>query len=200
MPKVQIPKEKILQTAFNLLINEGYGAITISRLAKELNSSTQPISHTFGNMENFREEFTVYVMSKFNSRDSISGDNPFKIFSSVGVRYLKAAFEEPNLIYFIRQNSRKFVAHGGIGTVFDKSKNRELAKMLSSYFDISEEKAELFMQTALTYTQGLVAMIVDGTISISFEEGVHRLEEIGIIFLVYAGIPEDKAAKLCQII
>ncbi|MDY4839983.1 MAG: TetR family transcriptional regulator, partial [Lachnospiraceae bacterium] len=41
-PRVQIPKEKILETALQLLIRDGYEAITIKAVAKELGTSTQP--------------------------------------------------------------------------------------------------------------------------------------------------------------
>ncbi len=200
MPKVQISKDKILETALKLLIREGSKAITISRLAKEMDCSTQPISHTFGSMENFREEFAEYVTGYFYRRNTLIADNPVKMFGSVGVRYLKIAFEEPNLIYFLREHSRDFFAHGGRGTIFEKNKSRDIAKALSAFLGISEENAALFMQTMVTYSKGLVSMVVDGTISISFSESLRRLEEIGKMCLVYLGVPDDKAGDFCRIV
>ena len=199
LPKTQVPKEKILTAARALLIREGNEAVTIGRLAEELGCSTQPISRTFGNMENFREEFAEFVLRDLNSRNETEGKNPVQRFALVGLRYLKTAFEEPNLIYFVRANSRKFIAHGGIGTVFDKEKNQQLRQMLSAYLGVDEQVAFDFMQTAITYTQGLVSMVIDGTIDISLSEAIHRLEYIGIIYLVYAGVPREKAEELCRL-
>lgn len=199
LPKTQVPKEKILTTALSLLIREGNEAVTIGRLAKELGCSTQPISRSFGHMENFREEFAEYVLQYFNDRNAAEGKNPVQQFALVGVRYLETAFEEPNLIYFVRANSRKLIERGGIGTVFDKEKNRQLSKILSDYLGIDETAASDFMMTAITYTQGLVSMVIDGTIDISLPEAIHRLEYIGMIYLVYAGVPREKAEQLCRL-
>ena len=200
LPKVQVPRERILETALQLLIREGEGAVTIGRLARELGCSTQPISWTFGNMEKFREAFAQYVLDYINSRQETQGKNPLQIFGAVGVRYLKAALEEPNLIHFVRNNSRKFVSHGGIGTVFDENKNRELRSVLSGFLGISEAAAAEFMQISITYTQGLVSLIVDGTITVTMEEAIARVQEVGMIYLVYQGIPQDRAKEACRLL
>ena len=200
MPKVQVPRERILQTALQLLIREGEGAVTISRLARELGCSTQPISWTFGSMEHFREEFAQYVLDYLNSRQDAQGKNPVQFFGAVGVRYLQAALEEPNLIHFVRNNSRNFVSHGGIGTVFDKVKNEQLRCSLSDFLGISEDAAAEFMQISITYTQGLVSLIVDGTITVTLEQAIDMVQEVGIIYLVYQGIPREKAQDTCRLL
>ena len=41
--KIQISREKILEAAFQLLVQEGYGAINITSLAKKIGCSTQPM-------------------------------------------------------------------------------------------------------------------------------------------------------------
>lgn len=197
MPKVQVPKNKILETALQLLIREGNEAITIGRLAKELGCSTQPVSRTFGNMERFREEFAMYVLNYFNRKIHLGQDNPLIGFGAVGLRYLQIAFEEPNLIYFIRDNSQKFVSYGGLGAVFDGQKSTELKAALHTFLGISEERAAEFVQISITYTMGLASMIADNTIHICFEEAARRLGELGTIYLVYAGIPEEKARAFC---
>ena len=56
MPRsVQITKEKILTAALDVLIREGYSAVSIKSIARELNCSTQPIAWQFGNMDNMRK-------------------------------------------------------------------------------------------------------------------------------------------------
>ena len=200
LPKVQVPRERILETALQLLIRVGEGAVTIGRLARELGCSTQPISWTFGNMENFREAFARYVLDYFNSRQDTQGKNPLQVFGSVGVRYLKAALEEPNLSHFVRNHSRKFVSHGGIGTVFDENKNRELRSVLSGFLGINETAAAEFMQISITYTQGRVSLIVDGTITVTLEEAIDRVQEVGMIYLVDQGIPQERALEACRLL
>lgn len=198
-PKVQIPKEHILETALQLVIREGPDAVSIKRMAKELGSSTQPISWTFGNMEGFRCELAAYALRYFNGKVSSNtgaGQNPAAGFAVVGESYLQIAFEEPNLIHFVRANSRRIVERGGMGYVFDPEKSRELRMALMGYLGINEEATATFMQTVVIYTQGLVSMVVDGTIPVSFEEAVRMMRETGIAYLIYAGVPEEKARAI----
>ena len=184
----------------DLVIREGNQALTIGRLAKELGCSTQPISWTFGSMEAFREEFAEYVLREFNSREVPHGTGAVQMFAAVGLRYLRAAFDEPNLIHFIRANSQRMVAHGGIGTVFDPQVHEKLVKTLSQSLGITAADAAHFIQTSVIYTQGLVSLIVDGTIHIDYADAVHHLETIGIQCLVLAGVPEETAAQQVRLI
>ena len=195
-PKTQIPKEKILDTALQLVIREGYEVINIKRLAKELGCSTQPISWSFGNMEAFREELFRYALNYMNSKMRPNGTNPVAAFFFVGETYVNMAFDEPNLIRYLRKDSKGLVNLGGIGAVFDEEKNKSLREVLSRVVGISEEKAREFMDTVVIYTQGLVTFIIDGTITVSREEAMRMLEGVGVMHLVYAGIPYERASVL----
>ena len=101
-PKTQIPKEMILKTGLDLVIREGYEVINIKRLAKEIGCSTQPISWSFGNMEAFREELFQYALNYMNSKMRPNGKNPAAALFSVGETYVNMAFDEPNLIRYLR--------------------------------------------------------------------------------------------------
>ena len=77
---------------------------------------------------------------------------------------------------------------------------RKMAQRFAFYvLDLPEEKAREFMNTVVIYTQGLVTFIIDGTITISREEAVHMLENVGVMHMVYAGIPFEKATVLLKI-
>ncbi len=195
-PKTQIPKEKILDTALQLVIREGYEVINIKRLAKELGCSTQPISWSFGNMEAFREELFRYALNYMNSKMRPNGTNPVAALFSVGETYVNMAFDEPNLIRYLRKDSKGLVNLGGIGAVFDEEKNKSLREALSRVVGISDEKVREFMNTVVIYTQGLVTFIIDGTITVSREEAMRMLEGVGVMHLVYAGIPYERASVL----
>ena len=49
--KTQISKEVILEAALKMLIRDGYSAINIKTLSKEIGCSTQPLVWHFDNME-----------------------------------------------------------------------------------------------------------------------------------------------------
>ena len=95
------------------------------------------------------------------------------------------AFDEPNLIRYLRTDSKGLVNLGGIGAVFDEEKNKSLREALCRVVGISEEKAREFMNTVVIYTQGLVTFIIDGTITVSREEAMRMLENVGVMHMVY---------------
>ena len=55
--KTQVSKEIILQEALEMLIRDGYSAINIKTLSKEIGCSTQPLVWHFENMEGLRKAF-----------------------------------------------------------------------------------------------------------------------------------------------
>ena len=52
--KKQIPRDKILAAAFELLREGGIEAVNVKALARRLNCSTQPIYLSFSRMEELR--------------------------------------------------------------------------------------------------------------------------------------------------
>lgn len=48
-------KDRILKAAMDVLIRDGFSAVNIKSVAKELGCSTQPIAWQFGNMDNMRK-------------------------------------------------------------------------------------------------------------------------------------------------
>lgn len=55
-PKVKIPREAIIEKAFELTKEYGFEKVTARLLASELKCSTQPVFHAFRNMEELKEE------------------------------------------------------------------------------------------------------------------------------------------------
>lgn len=55
-PKKQISTEQMIERAFHIVRSEGLDALTVRRLAKDLNCSTQPIYHTFSDMKELKKE------------------------------------------------------------------------------------------------------------------------------------------------
>lgn len=192
-PKVQVPRDKILDAGLAIAIEQGPQALTIRSVADRLGCSTQPISWTFGGMEGFRDALAAHALAYLNAQMAPQGKNPVAAFENVGQTYLGIAFEQPNLIRFIRENSPRLVERGGIGDVFDKRKMTDLRRVLSQALGIDEAATDAFMETVVVYAQGLVSFVVDGTIDISRAQASTMLREAGIAYMQYAGVPEEKA-------
>ena len=173
-PRVQIPKEKILETALQLLIRDGYEAITIKAVAKELGTSTQPISWTFGNMENFRTALAEYALAYANQKMHSDSYDSMEAYGKVGTGYVDMAYDEPNLIRFLRLDEKRLQGSGRLGGSFDEKAKADRRKAFAGQYGCTEEEAEKFMLNMMIYTQGLVSMILAGGINIAREDA-HQL-------------------------
>ena len=173
-PRVQIPKEKILETALQLLIRDGHEAITIKAVAKELGTSTQPISWTFGNMENFRTALAEYALAYANQKMHSDSYDSMEAYGKVGTGYVDMAYDEPNLIRFLRLDEKRLQGSGGLGGSFDEKAKADRRKAFAGQYGCTEEEAEKFMLNMMIYTQGLVSMILADGINIAREDA-HQL-------------------------
>lgn len=196
---VQIPKEQILEAALNMLRRDGYASINITKLAQELGCSTQAISWKFGNMGNLRRELADYALQYLNSKMMIEGETPMMAFLKVGLTYADMAFDEPNLIRFLLNDEQQLKAGGGIGYIFARERHTILCKRLSEQLHCSREEAKKFMMTLIIYTQGLISMLLSGTLQLDRETVHGMLKEVGVHYVISLGIPEAAAEKLLQL-
>ena len=114
MPRsVQITKEKILTAALDVLIRDGYLAVNIKSIAKELKCSTQPIAWQFGNMDNMREALTKEAVAYANQKMMPTSTNCIEAFWQVGYAYINLAFDTPNLFRFVYMGESKNYCRGG---------------------------------------------------------------------------------------
>ena len=66
--KTQISKAVILETALQMLIRDGYSAVNIKTLSKEIGCSTQPLVWHFDNMEGLRKALAEYAIAFANKK------------------------------------------------------------------------------------------------------------------------------------
>ena len=103
--KTQVSKEVILDAALKMLIRDGYSAINIKTLSKEIGCSTQPLVWHFENMDGLRKALADYALMYVNKKmGSSSADGSIAIFEQVGRTYINMALNEPNLFQFVFLN------------------------------------------------------------------------------------------------
>ncbi len=190
---VQIPKEKILQAALDLLIRDGYSSVNIKSLAKELGCSTQPISWHFGNMEGLRSELAEYALSYANNKMLSSLDTGIAAFANVGIAYINIAFDEPNLFRYLYMSGESGYHAGGFDMLINADKNSAMVEQISIYLNIPKENVGSFFQNTIIYTHGLASFIVSGLIQASKEQVIEIVNHAAATFLSQAGaeFPED---------
>ena len=188
----KIPKDLILKTALQMLIRSGNAAITIQSVAKELKSSTQPLSWQFGNMENFRialaETALAYAVEKTTPRKAKSA---YAAFKEIGERYLNLAFDEPNLFRFLFLGESGIHREFSMFSMLDGKRNERLLEPMMHEFNISRGDAENFMRTMVVYTHGLATLTATHGLKWSREDAFCRMNESGIRFLQSLGVSRE---------
>lgn len=188
----KIPREIILQHALQILIREGYSALNIKALAKEIGCSTQPISWHFGNMEGLRKALADYTLVYANKKMRPSAKNAVTAFEQVGKAYIGIALNEPNLFQFLFLNGSGYYPNGGATMLTEEKDNAELIKLIVKEFKITEQNAGQYLQDTLIYTHGIAAFVASGMMRLTEQEIMTSINRIGDHFLMQAGVPLKK--------
>lgn len=201
MPRsVQITKEKILTAALDVLIRDGYLAVNIKSIAKELKCSTQPIAWQFGNMDNMREALTKEAVAYANQKMMPTSTNCIEAFWQVGYTYINLAFDTPNLFRFVYMGESKNYCRGGFDSILTDSGNAVLIDKLCKYLDISRKQADMLLQRMIVYTHGMVSLVVAGVLNCTKEQVYSIVKEFGSDLLSLTGTALDIEAVMSNII
>lgn len=180
MPRsVQITKEKILTAALDVLIREGYSAVSIKSIARELNCSTQPIAWQFGNMDNMREALTMEAVTYANKKMMPTSTDCIEAFWQIGYGYINLAFDTPNLFRFVYMGESKNYCRGGFNSILTDKGNAVLIDKLYPYLNISREQAEMLFQRMIVYTHGMVSLVVAGVLNCTKEQVYSTVKDFG---------------------
>lgn len=174
MPPIKkYAKEKIIEVAYNLAKNEGLNSINARRIAKELNSSVNPIFNNFKNMEELKNEVINRIYKLYKSYMLYTDSNEKK-YKQTGLNYIKFAKDNPEFfkIMFMQESPidvEIFVMADNVGYDVIK-KGQELTG-----FSFEEQKK--FHSRVWIFTHGIATLVATKTISISDEEISKLLEE-----------------------
>ena len=200
MPRsVQITKEKILTAALDVLIREGYSAVSIKSIARELNCSTQPIAWQFGNMDNMREALTKEAVAYANQKMMPTSTNCIEAFWQIGYGYINLAFDTPNLFRFVYMGESKNYCRGGFNSILTDKGNAVLIDKLYPYLNISREQAEMLFQRMIVYTHGMVSLVVAGVLNCTKEQVYSIVKNFGLDLLSLTDTALDIRAVISNI-
>lgn len=192
MPRsVQITKEKILAAAIDILIRDGYYAVNIKSIAKELKCSTQPIAWQYGNMDNMREALTQEAVIYANQKMMPTSTNCIEAFWQIGYAYINLAFDTPNLFRFVYMGESKNYCRGGFNSILTDKGNAALIDKLYQYLNISREQADMLFQRMLVYTHGIVSLVVAGVLNCNKEQVYSIVKDFAADLFSLIGVDLD---------
>lgn len=191
----KIPKELILEYALKMLIRDGYAALNIKALAKEIGCSTQPISWHFGNMDGFRNELTKYALEYANKKMLSSASHGMEAFAGIGIAYVSLAFDEPNLFKYLYMSGESGYQAGGFDVLVNAGENAIMVGQIADYLKIPIENVNKFFQNTMIYTHGLACFVASGVITSSKEEVIEMVNQAALTFLSKAGVKIDRESN-----
>ena len=181
-PKVL--KETILETAYNMLLRDGYATINIKTVAKELGCSTQPISRQFGSMEGFRGELLDYCLAKFSTAFSVKGDSVSEIVLGVAKGYINLAYDYPNVYKYLYMSDLDGEKKGDLARSLRSENYGKVIEMLMKEYEVSSDAANDFMRNMEYYVHGVASYIATGFVKVPKEELMERIAGVRDMFLV----------------
>lgn len=190
--KTQVSKDVILQAALEMLIRDGYSAINIKTLSKEIGCSTQPLVWHFENMEGLRKALSEYALNYANEKMCPSAPNGVEAFEQVGEAFIHIAVAEPNLFRFLYLEGYSGSPAENFDAIVADEDNVELIKYISDSMDISVDSAERYLQNTIIYTYGIAALSATGVIKSSETEIMKLVNRAGDTFLMQEGVPAHK--------
>lgn len=186
--KTQITKEIILETALKMLIRDGYSAINIKTLSKEIGCSTQPLVWHFENMEGLRKALSEYALNYANSKMRPSAENAVEAWEQVGAAFIHIAVSKPNLFRFLYLEGYGGSPSNHFDTLITDEDNAALIKRLSKRLAISEENAGRYLQNTIIYTHGIATFVATGIINASEKKVMQLINRAADAFLVQEGV------------
>jgi len=181
--KTQISKEVILESAFHMLLREGYAAINITSLAKEIGCSTQPIAWHFGNMEGLREELLEYSLRFLKDRFTVASGGVSGILEGIASRYVELAFDYPNLYKYLYMSEHDGEKMGQIAHSLRAENQDKIIHMIEREHDISKEAAEKYLMNLQLYVHGIASFAVTKIPFPSKEVVMQMVHEVNETFL-----------------
>lgn len=154
-PKKKITKEDIIETALEIVRENGMGALNARALAKKLSCSTQPVFSNYSSMEDLQED-VLQAADRLYQRYLEKGmkDPAYPPYKASGMAYIRFAKEEKELfrLLFMRDRTGEEVRE-------DRESIAGLLELVASNMGISQDAAYMFHLEMWIYVHGIAVMV-----------------------------------------
>ena len=162
--KKQITKQKILETAVEIVRKNGITALNMRSLAKECACSTQPIYLSFSGMDELKTAVAREVLNTFNcyiEREIASGAYPE--YKAVGMGYIRFAKEHKQFFKYLLMNDG--MAQTGLA---EETFNKSIFIIMKNYGLYQGAAAKLHTQMWI-FVHGIASMFATDYIDWDWE-------------------------------
>ena len=192
----KIKKEDMLQAALKIVAKNGYAALNIKAVAKELGCSTAPISWQFGGMDGLREELIPFVEKYVENTYYSQSKNEFATFEQRGKGTIDLALENPNLFHFLYTGQRSQLLSTGFEFQTNDQNTFNMFQKMAEMLGITPKQVMDFAMTMMVYTQGIGTLSASGIVKDTKENMYRMLHNTGMTYLKGLGVKESTLLDL----
>ena len=164
-PKAKISRENIIQTALEIVREQGDAALNAREIAARLHCSTQPIFSNFANMTDLRFaviEAAYRLYRNCLQREVESGKYP--PYKASGMGYIRFAGEEKELfkLLFMRDRTEEAIEE-------ETEEEKELFSLVEKGTGLSGESAKVFHLEMWAFVHGIATMFATGYLDLDWD-------------------------------
>ena len=185
--KTLITKEIILETALQMLIREGYEAITVKTLAAEIGCSTQPIVWHFENMNGFRRAFFEYCIAYAKRRFTVWNGSLDDLLTETARGYITIACNLPNLFRFVFVDNKDECKNSDVVQKLQLDNTKRIIELLCQEKGLTDHQAVSFLMNYEFYIHGIASYTASGFVNYPEEEIIAMANRAKDAFLAYEG-------------
>ena len=186
----KIKKEDMLQAALELVSRDGYAALNIKAVARELGCSTAPISWQFGGMDGLREELIPFAEQYVEDKYYSWNENEVAAFEQRGRGTIDLALENPNLFRFLYTGERSQILSTGFRLQTNNPDTDNMYQKMADLLGITLNQVMDFAMTMMVYTQGIGTLIASGIVKDTKENMYRMLHNTGLTYLKGLGVKD----------
>ena len=167
MPPIRkFKREDIIDTAYNIVKDEGFESINARRIAKEMGCSIQPIFHNFATMDELNK--AVYDKISYKCREYMFGeDDKEKAYKHMGLGYISFAKDYPEFFKAMFMQKTDLDAESFIMSDFTSDDVVRIGQGLTGY---DYEKQKKFHIKVWIFTHGIACLLATKTVKFTDEE------------------------------
>lgn len=168
-PKPRFTKEKVIETALDIVSEKGITALTARELGDALGSSARPIFTLFDSMEELQKEVRLAAMERFEHFEADSFyDMPF--FKKVGMRMVLFGEKEPKLYQLLFMGEKHSAVcfddiYGELGATAGKC-----IENIREVYGLDTQQAKMLFENMWIYTFGIGALCAVGACDFSTDK------------------------------
>ena len=181
--RTQVSKERILETAFQMLIRDGYDSINIKTLAAEIGCSTQPIVWHFENMAGFRRAFYGFCLDFANRQFAPWNGSLDDLFREMARGYISIAWNMPHLFRFVFTDSGETYRQSPVAQRMEQESYGKICRLLCREKGLTEAGAEGFVTNYEFYIHGMASYVAGGLCRMTPEQLLDRADRARDVFL-----------------